>query len=500
MHVPVRTWIRRSLAASAAVVPLVGAAAPPDRAPAADPPRRNIVLLVSDDHRHDFLGFLKEAPDFLETPNLDRMAAQGAHLRNAFVGTSLCSPSRASILTGQVAHRHGVIDNQRPIPPGTLFFPQVLREAGYETAFVGKWHMGHDRDDPQPGFDHWASFAGQGEYFKTELNVDGQRRTIEGYSSDVLTDVALAWLKRGHAKPFFLQLCYKAPHFPFTPAPRHQGRYAQAKVRRPETMANTEANYASQPRWVRDRRYGIHGVDHMETGPLDNDPVPSFDALYRQYAETVHGLDENIGRLLAYLDEAGLARSTLVLYLGDNGFALGEHGFYDKRDAFETSIRIPLLAYAPGLIAPGTVVPQMVQNIDVAPTLLEAAGCAFPAGRAVDGRSFLPLLRGETIPWRDRIFYEYYWEWNFPATPTTFALRTDRWKYVFTHGVWDKNGLYDLESDPLERHNLVDVPVFRGRRAEMEKELFDWLESTGGDRIPLRRPVGETYDERKLTR
>jgi N-acetylglucosamine-6-sulfatase len=486
---------RLSLATCAVAAPLACAAAP-----AVEAPRRNIVLIVSDDHRFDFLGFLKEAPEFLETPHLDRMAAQGAHLRNAFVTTSLCSPSRASILTGQVAHRHGVIDNQRPIPPGTLFFPQVLREAGYETAFVGKWHMGHDRDDPQPGFDHWASFRGQGDYVKTELNVDGQRRAIDGYSSDVLTDVALAWLKQARTKPFFLQLCYKAPHFPFTPAPRHQGRYAQAKVRRPETMANTEANYASQPRWVRDRRYGIHGVDHMETGPLDNDPVPSFDALYRQYAETVHGLDENIGRVLACLDEAGLSRSTLVLYLGDNGFALGEHGFYDKRDAFETSIRVPMLAYAPGLIAPGTVVTRMVQNIDVAPTLLAAAGCAFPAGRDVDGRSFLPLLRGETIPWRDRIFYEYYWEWNFPATPSTFALRTERWKYVFTHGVWDRNGLYDLASDPLERHNLIDVPAFRERRAEMEKELFDWLEATGGAQIPLRRPVGESYDDRKLPR
>jgi N-acetylglucosamine-6-sulfatase len=142
----------------------------------------------------------------------------------------------------------------------------------------------------------------------------------------------------------------------------------------------------------------------------------------------------------------------------------------------------------------------MIQNIDVAPTLLAAAGCAFPAGRSVDGRSFLPLLRGEQIPWRDRIFYEYYWEWNFPATPSVFALRTDRWKYIFYHGVWDKNGLYDLQTDPLERHNLVDVPAFAERRAAMKKELFDWLESTDGAIIPLRRPIGETYDDRKRPR
>jgi len=464
--------------------------------------RRNVIVVLSDDHRYDFMSFMDEAPAFLETPHMDRMARQGAHLTNAFVSTSLCSPSRASILTGQYMHHHRVVDNQRPVPQGTVFFPQYLQKAGYQTAFVGKWHMGHARDDPRPGFDHWVSFKGQGTYRDPVLNVNGTRGTYKGYTADVLTDQALAWLKDGRDpdRPFYLHLAYKAVHYPFQPAPRHRGRYADAEVQRPETMANTERNYRTQPHWVRERRYSIHGIDHMETGPYDHDPVPSFDALYRQYAETVHGLDENLGRLLACLDACGLAESTLLLYLGDNGFALGEHGFYDKRDAFEESIRVPMLAYAPGLVAPGTRVDAMVQNIDVAPTVLEAAGVAPPEEPTMDGRSFLPLLCGKPAPWRDHILYEYHWEWNFPATPTLFAIRTDRYKYIYYHGLWDDDGFYDLETDPLERHNLIHVPACRERIEAMKRQLFDELEASGGLVVPIRRPAGERLDQRKLRR
>ena len=462
----------------------------------------NIVLVLSDDHRYDFMGFMKEAPEFLETPNMDRMARQGAHLVNAFVSTSLCSPSRASILTGQYMHHHRIVDNQRPAPKGTVFFPQYLQRAGYQTAFVGKWHMGHDHDNPRPGFGHWVSFKGQGTYFDPTLNVNGKRQKFQGYTADVLTDQALAWLKDGRNdnRPFFLYLSFKAVHYPFQPAKRHQGRYEKARVKRPETMANTERNYQTQPHWVRERRYSIHGVDHMETGQYDNDPVPSFDDLYLRYCETVHGLDENLGRMMKYLEETGLSKSTLVIYMGDNGFALGEHGFYDKRDAFEESIRVPMLAYAPTMVTPGTKVTQMVQNIDIAPTLLDVAGVRMPKAANMDGRSFLPLLRGESVRWRDHILYEYYWEWNFPATPTVFAVRTERYKYIFYHGVWDHDGFYDLQTDPHERHNLINVPAYREQVEAMKKQLFDELEAGGGLGIPVRRPLGERLDQRKNRR
>jgi N-acetylglucosamine-6-sulfatase len=469
-------------------------------APAVEKPR-NIIFILSDDHRWDFLSFMPEAPKFLETPNLDRLAREGAHLRNAFVSTSLCSPSRASILTGQYMHHHHVVDNQRQEPAGIRFFPEYLRAAGMQTALLGKWHMGHDSDEPRPGFDYWAGFRGQGEYFDPELNINGQRQKFPGYSSDVLTDLAIGWLKQNSAKPFFLYLSYKAPHFPFEPAPRHRGRYDNAVVPYPPTMANSEQNYETQPRWVRERRYSIHGVDHMETGRFDNDPVPSFENLYRRYAEAVYSTDENVGRVMQFVEQAGLRDSTMIVYMGDNGFELGEHGFYDKRDAFETSMRVPMLAWAPGLIKPGTVVTQMVQNIDIAPTLLEVANVEPPAGTPkMDGRSFLPLLRGQAIPWRDHILYEYYWEWNFPATPTTFALRTDRWKYIHYQGVWDKQGFYDLQTDPLERHNLINVPAYQEQITQFRTQLFDELGKSGGLEMRILPPAGEVLDDRKLPR
>ncbi len=495
---------RRSFLKSASTViaglPFIHTLSHAQREPSQKP--RNIILILSDDHRYDFMSFMKESPAFLETPTMDRMAKQGAHLANAFVSTSLCSPSRASILTGQYMHNHHIVDNQRPAPEGTVFFPQYLQQNGYQTAFVGKWHMGHDHDKPRPGFDHWVSFKGQGTYFDPTLNINGDRSNFQGYTTDILTDQALSWLQndRNDEQPFFLYLSFKAVHYPFLPAPRHQGRYKDEEVERPETMANTERNYQTQPHWVRERRYSIHGIDHMETGQYDNDPVPSFDNLYKQFCETVHGLDENIGRVIDYLDKTGLSENSLVLYMGDNGFALGEHGFYDKRDAFEESIRIPMLAYAPGMIEAGQTITPMVQNIDIAPTLLQAAGVNIPKDPPMDGRSFLPLLQGESIPWRDHILYEYHWEWNFPATPTLFAIRDERYKYIYYHGVWDHDGFYDLQTDPLERHNVINVPTYREKIEAMRSQLFRELKESGGLNIPVRPPRGERLDQRKLKR
>lgn len=267
-------------------------------------------------------------------------------------------------------------------------------------------------------------------------------------------------------------------------------------------MANTERNYRTAPRWVKERRYSIHGIDHMETGAFDNDPVPDFDDLYWDFTEAVHGLDENVGRVLDYLDEANLANDTLVIYMGDNGFHLGEHGFYDNRDAYEPSIRVPMLARSPGLIEAGSVVDEMVQNIDVAATVMDAMGVSLPRdldeARRMDGRSFLPLLAGKSIPWRDHILYEYHWEWNFPATPTLFAIRTDRYKYVYHHGTWDIDAFYDLAEDPIERHNLISVPSYQERILELRTQLFEELESSGALEVPFRVPTGERLDQRKL--
>ena len=468
---------------------------------------KNIIVILSDDHRYDFMSFIEESPEFLETPNLDRLAAEGAHLTNAFVSTSLCSPSRASILTGQYMRNHRVVDNQRPVPEGTRFFPEYLQEAGYQTGYVGKWHMGHEDDTPRKGFDHWVSFAGQGTYFDPTFNINGRRKSFKGYNADLLTDQAISWLNQlakpnKKKTPFFLQIGYKAVHYPFQPPSRHAERYSDKKINYPETMANTEENYQTQSKWIRERRYGIHGIDHMETGALDKDPVPDFDELYHNFCETVHALDENIGRVLDQLDKLKMTEDTLVIYLGDNGFALGEHGFYDKRDAFEESIRIPMLARHPKLIKAGTKVEKMTLNVDLAPTILEYAGVALPAKPKMDGHSFFSLLQGEKSKkkWREHFVYEYHWEWNFPATPTTLAIRTDKEKYVFYHGVWDRNGFYDLNSDPHERHNLIRVPAYQERIIELREQLFNELDQTGGLSIPIRRPKNEQFYDRKLRR
>ncbi len=448
----------------------------------------NVIFILSDDHRYDFMGFMGK-PEFLETPNMDRLANEGAHFENAFVTTSLCSPSRASILTGLYTHKHGIVDNQAPMPKGLTFFPQYLQKAGYKTAFMGKWHMGHESDDPKPGFDKWVSFPGQGVYYDPTFNIDGKHEKVEGYITDILTDFAVDWLQQVHDQPFFLYLSHKAVHAMFKPAKRHLGKYDNVKITYPPSMANTEENYRGKPRWVREQRNSWHGVDYMYHGQMD------FDTFYRRYCETLLAVDESIGRILKTLEQLGIAQNTLVLYMGDNGFSFGEHGLIDKRQMYEESMRVPLLAYAPGMIEPGTKIKHLVQNIDIGPTVLEAAGLEVP--EHMDGMSFLPLMQGKDVPWRDAVFYEYYWERNFPQTPTVHGIRTDRYKYMHYYGIWDIDELYDLQNDPYEMHNLINDPKYQDLIKQLNKRVFDWLEQTGGMCIPLRRDRGVRRDKRR---
>lgn len=473
---------------------------------ASDRPR-DIVFILADDHRHDAMGFLGHP--WLETPGFDRLAKGGAHFPKAMVTTSLCSPSRASILTGLYAHNHRVVDNYNPVSPDLVFFPQLLQEAGYTTAFIGKWHMGKT-DEPQRGFDHWAVFKGQGTYWPDGrgtsrvvpqtaydgFNINGERRPQLGYITDELTDMALAWLGgQDPDKPLFLYVSHKAVHSDFVPHDRHRGRYADKPFPEPPSFPVAEGNPGLRPRWVRDQRNSRHGSDYGYN-------LPDFDlaAYYRRYMEALLAVDENVTRLLDWLEKEGRLDRTLIVYMGDNGFQFGEHGLIDKRTAYETSIRVPLLMHAPGLVPAGTVVKETVANIDIAPTLLEIAG-ALPddADQRFDGRSFLPLLKGEAEGWREEILYEYYWERNYPQTPTMHALVGDKWKYVRYHGIWDLNELYDLESDPHERRNFILDPDQEERIAAMNARLFDLLEASGGENLPLLRDRGEVYPLRKKT-
>jgi arylsulfatase A-like enzyme len=508
----------------------------------ADAQPRNVIFILSDDHRFDFMGFTGKVP-WLRTPHMDRLAREGAYFPNAFVTPSLCSPSRASILTGQFSHTHTVIDNQAPAPDDLIYFPQYLQQAGYQTGFFGKWHMGGDTDEPRPGFTHWESFRGQGVYYNPTLNINGKRQTYgdSTYITDLLTEHAVDWLKnRNQDRPFFLYLSHKAVHAEFQPAARHLGAYENEEINLPpsfftsaqpvkgKTNAYGLPNYVGTtntvedtvdyppgflakrrqqatdfeeparhqnyygpnmtPDWQKSQRESWHGVDYMYHGDFD------YETFYRRYCETLLGVDESIGAVLDYLDEAGLAESTLVIYMGDNGFAFGEHGLIDKRQFYEESVKVPFLVRYPAVLEGGQTIEKMVQNIDVAPTVLEVAGIETPG--QMQGQSMVPILKGEETDWRDRIFYEYYWEYAFPQTPTMHGVRTDRYKYIRYHGVWDTNEFYDLQEDPYEMHNLIASPEHQDTIRAMLDELYGWMETTGGMQIPLKRTMQEHVDHR----
>ncbi|HET6559261.1 MAG TPA: sulfatase [Prolixibacteraceae bacterium] len=445
---------------------------------------RNIIFILTDDHRHDFMGFTGKVP-WLETPNMDRMAAEGAHFKNAFVTTSLSSPSRASILTGMFSHTHTIVDNQAPDPGHLTYFPQYLKGAGYQTAFFGKWHMGDDSDTPRPGFTHWESFRGQGVYYNPVLNINGQKVAYKDstYITDLLTEHTLKWLQeRDKSKPFFVYLSHKAVHAEFMPAKRHKGRYKDKTYQLPITYAQTKTGAwrdLKWPEWVASQRISWHGVDYMYNSNSE------LNTMVQDYCETLLGVDESIGSVMDYLKREGLDESTLVIYMGDNGFSWGEHGLIDKRHFYEESVKVPFLVRCPELFKGGTTIEKMVQNIDVAPTCLELAGLKKPA--YMPGYSFIQLLKGNETNWRERIFYEYYWEYEFPMTPTMFGVRTDKYKYIRYHGIWDRNEFYDIQNDPNEMYNLIDKPELQAEIRKHLDSLNEWLEKTDGLQIPLKK-------------
>ncbi|MFQ5806487.1 MAG: sulfatase [Phycisphaerae bacterium] len=443
---------------------LAGPQEPPKRKRAE---RYNIIFIMTDDQRWDAMSCMGHP--FLETPNLDRLARDGALCQNAFVTTSLCSPSRASILTGLYAHRHEVLDNATLLPPGTPTYPRLLQAAGYETAFVGKWHMGGSSDEPRAGWDHWVSFRGQGRYFDPTFNINGNRQALKGYVTDLITDHAVDWLEARGRKPFCLAIGHKATHALFRPAPRHADKYVDAKV--PQPMANTDENYKGLPAWVRAQRNSWHGVDDMYHGRL------SWDKFYLDYHRALLAVDESLGRILDALARKGLLESTMLIFFSDNGFLHGEKGLIDKRCMYEPSIRVPLLVQCPGLVKPGLRVSEMILNIDLPSLFLAAAGLEPP--ETMQGASPLPLPRGEKIPWRKSWLYEYFFERSFPQTPTMFGVRTDDFKYIEYHGIWDKNELYHIAKDPQERNNLVEAPDYRARLDELRAELAKLRERYG---------------------
>ena len=466
--IPRRQFLQETLAAGAALSLMN----PP--ALAQETKKRNIIYILIDDMRFDSMSCMGHP--FLKTPNLDKLAAGGVLFNHGYVTTALCSPSRASILSGQYAHTHGVLNNTTALPQETPIFPALLQKNSYETGFIGKWHMGGESDAPRPGFDHWISFRGQGIYNDPVININGESKKVDGYITDLLTGYALDFIKKDREKPFFLYLSHKAVHAEFSPADRHKNAYSDVKIEFPASMADTKENYEGKPQWVRRQRHSWHGVDYMYHDQT------YFERFIRDYNRTMLAVDDSVGALMQQLEKQGLLDSTLIMFMGDNGFLHGEHGLIDKRCAYEESIRVPYLAHCPELFQGGRRLDPIALNIDICPTILETAGCTVPV--SVQGKSLLPILKGENQPWREAMLYEYFWEKEFPQTPTVFCVRTEKYKFMYFHGIFDLNELYDLEKDPKEMKNLIDDPSYFEVREDMQKRLEKLIKETGASLVP----------------
>lgn len=434
---------------------------------AAAPRKPNFLFIYTDDQRWDAMGVVqREHGDkarfpWFKTPNMDRIAAEGLRFRNAFVTLSLCAPSRAVFMTGRYNHLNGIANNQTYFPENSVTHATAIKPAGYTTAYIGKWHMGGQRGK-RPGFDYSASFIGQGKYFDCPFEIDGRQVATTGWVDDVSTDYAIEFLKKHQGHPFSLVLGFKTCHGPFEPPERARNRFEGEKARAVPNL-KTPAIYRTSAEQATK-------ADAKATGSVN-----------LGYFRCVSAIDDNLGRLLATLDELGLAEDTVVVFTSDNGYYLGEHGLGDKRSAYDESLRVPMLVRYPRLVAKGTTSDEMVLNIDLAPTIVDLAGVAVP--REMQGRSWKPLFTGRTSGWRQSFLAEYFWEANFPTTPTLVALRTPSAKLIKYPGHDEWTELFDLANDPYETKNLVRDPAQRDLLARMNAE-FDRQVKATDFRIP----------------
>ena len=481
---------------------------------AAAQPRPNVVFVLCDDLRWDCLGVAGHP--HLKTPNIDALAGEGVHFRNAFCTTSLCSPSRASILSGLYAHAHGVTNNFTEFPAKLPGFHTRLHDAGYATAYMGKWHMGEDNDSRRPGFDYFATHKGQGKYEGTEWNLnDKERKVLPGYYTHVVTQLALDWLESGRdkAKPFLLMVGQKAPHSFYFPEEKYKAAFDGVDVQYPKSAFNL----ADKPLWIKERLYTWHGI----YGPLfewrkkfpDDSPaaVKDFAAMTRAYWGTILSVDDSVGKLVAALKANGQYDNTMFVFMGDNGLLNGEHGMVDKRTAHEPSMRIPVVIKFPKAFGQpkSKAVDQMLLTTDIAPTILEV--CGAPPLSKIHGRSAATVARtgGDFggIAWRTGFLYEYNYEKQFPYTPNVRAVRTDRWKYTrYPHGgdddAPDKHmaELYDLQADPGEDKNLIGDPAHAGTLAALKIQLERLKKETGleKDVMPVDEGIKSALPDQKI--
>ncbi|CAG5010602.1 N-acetylglucosamine-6-O-sulfatase [Dyadobacter sp. CECT 9275] len=470
------------------------------------PRQPNVVIILTDDQRWDALGVAGN--QYLKTPNIDKLAAEGVFFKNYFCTTSLCSPSRASILSGVYAHTHGVVNNFTDFPLNRPNMPAVLQSAGYETAYIGKWHMGEENDSPRPGFDFFVTHKGQGKYWDTEFNINGQgSKEIKGYYTNVVTKLATDWLGTRKSKPFFLMLGHKAPHSFYTPEPK----YAHAFENVPIPYPQSAFELTDKPAWIEQRLTTWHGI----YGPLfewrkkfpDASPeaVKDFEKMIHAYWATILSVDDSVGEIYRTLQEMGELDNTIFIFTSDNGLLNGEHGMVDKRTMHEPSIHIPLIVRFPGLtpVTRPVVVNKQVLTLDLAPSVLDL--CGAPALPKIHGQSFKRLVQGDTTHWRKAWYYEYNYEKQFPYTPNVRGIRTDEWKYIHYptgDGQPDKHlaELYHLAADPEENHNLIHDRRYARQLKKLKTELNNLLKQTGAypDSMPLDEGVKSQLPEKSI--
>ncbi|WOF44616.1 sulfatase [Sphingopyxis indica] len=511
-----------SLAALAVPLMLAGVASAKEQ-PA---PRPNIVYIMSDDHAYQAISAYGSALSKLApTPNIDRIAKNGAVFTRSFVGNSLCGPSRATMLTGRQSNAHGFTQNGQHFDNSSWVWPRALAQAGYTTAMFGKWHI---NGTPKGiGFDDWKVLDDQGEYYNPDIITPKGRSIVAGYTTDLITDYSLDWLKNGRdkSKPFAILIHHKAAHRNFMPALRHitkyqgvtfpvpanyfddyKGRKAAAAqemniyrdMYEGHDLKMTVAKGSARLRYNRwpgafDRMTHDQQAQWDAAMQADNDKMNAanlsgrdlalwkYQRYMQQYLGTIAAVDEGVGKVLDYLEESGLAKNTVVIYTSDQGFYLGEHGWFDKRFMYEESLRTPFLIQYPGHIRPGTKIAAPIQNIDYAPTFLDLAGVKGPD--TIQGRSLVPLFGGRTpANWRKDIYYHYYEFPGFHSVRAHYGMRDDRYKLIRFYSddinAWE---FYDLKRDPHEMHNRIDDPAMQGRIAAMKTRL-----------VALRRQYGDS--------
>ena len=456
--------------------------------------RPNIIFIMTDDHASHAMSCYGSKIN--KTPNLDRIAQGGIRFDNAFCTNSICAPCRAVILTGKYSHLNSVRDNRQKFDGSQQTFPKLLQQAGYETAMIGKWHL---KTDPT-GFDYWNVLPGQGAYYNPAMIEMGQRKKYTGYVTDIITDHALTWLKhRTGDKPFCLMYQHKAPHRRWEPGPNHLTMYDDVTIPEPDTLFD---DYQGRGRAAREQDMSIAKTmtpNDLKFTPVRNhtpEQKAKWEAAYgpkneafekanlqgkdlvrwkyqrymKDYLRCVAAVDDNVGRLLDYLDEAGLAEDTVVVYTSDQGFYLGDHGWFDKRFMYEESLRMPLLVRYPREVQPGKVSDEIALNLDFAETFLDYAGVAVPSD--MQGRSLRPVLSGQTpADWRESMYYHYY---EYPAVHSVkrhYGVRTKRYKLIHFYNDIDEWELYDLKKDPQELRSVYSDPQYADVVEELTAEL-----------------------------